>query len=325
MKKLLFGLVLFVLPTSVFAATFDSNLSYGSSGNDVTALQEFLTVQHVYTGPITGNFYSLTLAAVKKFQSAESISPISGFVGPITRATINSLLSQQTSNSEENAATSTDPVDLSTPIPVVPTQTNQWHTPPIVSNVTPPTVVISPIQPILVISQRNPPSATTTNILTTDANILAPGTNNATLASIGIEVSPGDENVMISSVPMTLTVGNGGKASDLSQCQLWAYGGALNTGDHSINGSATTNGSPLFHGQSPYNVSYNFDNSLIINQGLVFIMTIQCNISSQATSGSIYAWTIDQNASDWKITGAQYGDSITVAPVNGFGDLMQIQ
>lgn len=113
MKKLLL-VGLFLFPTLAFAQVvpFSTNLSYGSTGSDVTALQEFLTAQQVYTGPISGNFYSLTLAAVKRFQTAESITPVSGFVGPITRGTINALITAP--DSEENAATTTEPVDLST-------------------------------------------------------------------------------------------------------------------------------------------------------------------------------------------------------------------
>lgn len=113
MKKLLL-VGLFLFPTLAFAQTFDTNLSYGSTGSDVSALQEFLVTQHVLAPQyVTGNFYSLTLAAVKSFQTAESISPISGYVGPITRETINSILASEVSTSEENAATTTEPVDLS--------------------------------------------------------------------------------------------------------------------------------------------------------------------------------------------------------------------
>lgn len=144
MKKL-FIAVLLLFPTLAFAQTFDTNLSYGSTGPDVTSLQEFLTAQHVYAGPISGNFFSLTLAAVKRFQAAESISPVSGFVGSITRGTINAILSQQTPVSEGNASTSTLPVDLSqgTSAPV--------YTPPQVKYVPAPVVApVSPLQPSVV-------------------------------------------------------------------------------------------------------------------------------------------------------------------------------
>lgn len=113
MKYLLIG-ALFLFPTLAFAQTFDTNLSYGSTGTEVSALQEFLVTQHVLAPQyITGNFYSLTLAAVKAFQTAESITPVSGYFGPISRATANAILVAEAPQSEENAATTTEPVDLS--------------------------------------------------------------------------------------------------------------------------------------------------------------------------------------------------------------------
>lgn len=155
MKKALFGLVLFALPLFASAASFDANLSYGSTGLDVTALQEFLTAQQVYSGPISGNFFSLTLAAVKKFQKAEGISPVSGFVGPITRSTINTLLVAP--DSEENATTST-PIDLSTTtVTVAPTSL-----PPQIIYVQVPT----PVQPQVqsAISSVSPPVSVPTTV-----------------------------------------------------------------------------------------------------------------------------------------------------------------
>lgn len=115
MKSLLIG-ALFLFPTLVFAqaVSFQNNLSYGSTGSDVSALQEFLVTQHLLAPQyVTGNFYSITLGAVKAFQTAESISPVSGYVGPITRSTINTILASEAPVSEENAATTTEPVDLS--------------------------------------------------------------------------------------------------------------------------------------------------------------------------------------------------------------------
>ncbi|MBI2054809.1 MAG: peptidoglycan-binding protein [Candidatus Sungbacteria bacterium] len=97
MKKLL--IILFALPF-IASAAFDHDLYYGlRSEAQVSELQEFLTEQGVYTGPITGNFFSLTLKAVKDFQTAKGISPISGYFGPLTRAEANKLLSDLTDES----------------------------------------------------------------------------------------------------------------------------------------------------------------------------------------------------------------------------------
>jgi hypothetical protein len=76
-----------VLGASAF--NFTSNLSLGSSGNDVTNLQNLLTQEGFYTGPVTGYFGPLTQAAVKAYQLKHGL-PNTGFVGPLTRAQLNS-------------------------------------------------------------------------------------------------------------------------------------------------------------------------------------------------------------------------------------------
>lgn len=70
---------------------FTKNLWYGMRNNqDVQALQTVLTQQGIYSGPVTGNFFTQTLTAVKKFQAQNGITA-TGYVGPTTRAKINSL------------------------------------------------------------------------------------------------------------------------------------------------------------------------------------------------------------------------------------------
>ena len=95
MKKVIAVLTIaaFLIP-AVSLAALNQNLSYGSSGPGVTDLQNFLTTQGFYTGPITGNFYGLTRSAVIAFQKQNLIQPASGFVGVLTRAVINSILAQ---------------------------------------------------------------------------------------------------------------------------------------------------------------------------------------------------------------------------------------
>lgn len=94
MKKALLFLLLF-LPLST-SAYFSNNLYFGiRKSADVEALQEFLTDEGVYTGPITGNFFSLTLKGVKAFQTREGISPISGYFGPLSRGRANAILTSQ--------------------------------------------------------------------------------------------------------------------------------------------------------------------------------------------------------------------------------------
>ncbi|MDD4122847.1 MAG: peptidoglycan-binding protein [Candidatus Pacebacteria bacterium] len=69
---------------SIGSVSFDTNLSYGMTNNDVKALQEVLGVT-----PTSGYFGPLTLAAVKEYQANNGI-PNTGFVGPLTRQALNS-------------------------------------------------------------------------------------------------------------------------------------------------------------------------------------------------------------------------------------------
>lgn len=70
-----------------------SELSVGSSGSQVTQLQQFLaTNSKIYpSGDVTGYFGPLTQAAVTQFQVAYGIAQV-GQVGPVTEAKINAIM-----------------------------------------------------------------------------------------------------------------------------------------------------------------------------------------------------------------------------------------
>ncbi|MGA2417786.1 MAG: peptidoglycan-binding domain-containing protein [Candidatus Staskawiczbacteria bacterium] len=70
------------------------NLYFGMTGGEVNCLQQFLKNQgtDIYPGGfVTGNFGNLTKQAVIKFQAKYGISQ-TGYVGPLTRTKINSIL-----------------------------------------------------------------------------------------------------------------------------------------------------------------------------------------------------------------------------------------
>ena len=98
-------------PLSV-GASFDRNLYYGLSGDqDVVVLQSFLSELGLYTGPLSGNYFSLTQKAVVDFQTQEGIDPATGYFGLKSRALANQLLAAQGSSSPPvgmNSGTSTD-------------------------------------------------------------------------------------------------------------------------------------------------------------------------------------------------------------------------
>lgn len=73
--------------------TITINLQQGSSGSDVTALQQFLILQNkgsaakaLSEAGATGYFGTLTRAALAEFQAQAGISPALGNFGPLTRA-----------------------------------------------------------------------------------------------------------------------------------------------------------------------------------------------------------------------------------------------
>ena len=76
--------------------TFTRNLSLWSTGNDVKQLQLFLISQNsgiaaakLVKHGTTNVFGMLTFSALVEFQKKASITPASGYFGPITRAYVN--------------------------------------------------------------------------------------------------------------------------------------------------------------------------------------------------------------------------------------------
>ncbi len=117
MKKLYILVVaLIFIPSTVFGATLNRNLSYGMTGTDVSQLQQFLADEGLYNAPISTYFGTMTKSAVITFQQQEGITPASGYVGSVTKADINSILlahpawTTTLSNSNSYTNVSGDPV-----------------------------------------------------------------------------------------------------------------------------------------------------------------------------------------------------------------------
>lgn len=102
MKKFITAVVAFALALSVVAPvaasaqstasyTFNTNLTIGSRGADVVALQSFLEAKGLLVipaGTSKGYFGSLTKSAVAAYQTQKGITPAAGYFGPITRAAV---------------------------------------------------------------------------------------------------------------------------------------------------------------------------------------------------------------------------------------------
>jgi hypothetical protein len=70
------------------SVTFSTNLTVGSKGADVTALQNFL-IGKGYNTLATGYFGPMTKAALAAYQTAKGITPAVGYFGPLTRTAVN--------------------------------------------------------------------------------------------------------------------------------------------------------------------------------------------------------------------------------------------
>jgi peptidoglycan hydrolase-like protein with peptidoglycan-binding domain len=81
-------------------ATFTRDLTLGSTGADVQALQRWLNANGYLVASVgpgapgqeTMYFGGLTKAAVARFQAANNISPAVGYFGPITRSAVNAMI-----------------------------------------------------------------------------------------------------------------------------------------------------------------------------------------------------------------------------------------
>ena len=81
-----------VLATTASASAaymFNMNLGFGMRNSDVRELQLRLNQEVGTTLPGTTYFGSLTKSAVQSYQTMKGITPVSGYVGPLTRAALN--------------------------------------------------------------------------------------------------------------------------------------------------------------------------------------------------------------------------------------------
>ena len=106
---------------------FATNLRLGAVSSDVQNLQKLLNMDAATRVSVSGagsmgaetfRFGPATLAAVKKFQAANGISPVSGYVGPLSRGVLNTICSSTVSNTNTNTNTNTGSGVVSNNIPV---------------------------------------------------------------------------------------------------------------------------------------------------------------------------------------------------------------
>lgn len=182
MKKYISFLFLLaaIAPSTAFAS-FDANVAYGATGSHVLELQEFLGSHGFFHGPYSGNFFSLTLKAVKAFQSANGL-PTTGYFGVLSRGIANGLLAQDTASSTEQASIDS-PTPSITPSPV----------PVIVSSTTAST---QPVAPATIPAMDNP----TPPVASAPAPFVASGEVDISLSSAPASIAIGQSNPVIVSI-----------------------------------------------------------------------------------------------------------------------------
>lgn len=94
--------------------TYNMDLTIGSTGADVVALQDFLISKgHLVmpAGVAKGYFGALTQSALAKYQASVGIAPAAGYFGPITRAHMNAMVGNPGTPGNDDG--DTDSTDLS--------------------------------------------------------------------------------------------------------------------------------------------------------------------------------------------------------------------
>ena len=132
---------------------------------------------------------------------------------------------------------------------------------------------------------------------------LVAGIQGVTLANYVLDATASGEDVRLSSFPVNITDSS---ISDLTGCQLWNGGTALNTGSRVINGSDMV---------TETSETFSFDNALVVPKGTSVTLALKCNIGSAATASiSVNATAI--TAAQITVTGQTSGNTITPT-VNG--------
>ncbi len=113
--------VLFLIP-SISSAYFESSLKYGSKGNAVSDLQDFLIDQGYLVGVADGKFGLKTFRSVRAFQSANDLS-VDGYFGKASRTKAELILEDELkySDAAEQIETGSisSPFVETTPLPVI--------------------------------------------------------------------------------------------------------------------------------------------------------------------------------------------------------------
>ena len=270
--------------TTTTSTTFSRDLTLGSRGADVTALQQMLINKGFLTAVSapTAYFGVLTQTALGKFQAANGISPTAGYFGPKTRAFVNAM------NVSSNTTTTTT-TTTTTNYPAGCTSSLGW----------------SPTTGVLCSSTTtNTTTNTNTNVTSgsmTDNSVVAPASgllvgispNNPITGSLITGASAGAARVPVLSV--NFTAGNSGPVT-LSAVNFHKTG-VLS--DSSIAGAYLTNHGKVVAQYNSINqgvVSFS-GMALQIPAGQTMNLTLAIDVSAGLSAGNTVGFAL-ASASD---------------------------
>ena len=113
------------------------------------------------------------------------------------------------------------------------------------------------------------------------SQICVAGSMGKALFHVTLDTTSSSEDVLISSLPLNLSVTDGASPLSLTGCQLWDGTTALNTGSGIVNPSATGI------------VMFTLDQSLVVPKGVTKELVMVGNISPSATG--VYTWSATTN------------------------------
>lgn len=151
------------------------------------------------------------------------------------------------------------------------------------------------------------------------AQTTVPGGTQRTFATYQLDATQSGEDLRLTSLPLTLTYSGRSQLGDLSSCQLYDAGNALNSGTNVIN---TSSHSATTTAQAS---TYTFDSALVIPKGSVKSLTLKCNISSNALSTAGYAWGITgTQVSALNLTGTFSNQTVSASGSTAVGNAQTI-
>ena len=143
------------------------------------------------------------------------------------------------------------------------------------------------------------------------AQTVVAGAQNFVFAQFNLDVSASGEDIRLTSLPVRFTFS--GSTQNLSNCQLVQGSTALTTGGNAVTPSSSQT--------SGTDITFTFDNALVITKGTVAALGLRCNVSTSAQAGATYNFGIMTAPTT---VGVQSGQTITANVVGSIGPTMTI-